>query len=167
MIPIFYLKKIINLLDDFFLKKPFFYIMSKFFILLITGIWLGLLIGLSFIEAPLKFQAPDMTQKLALGIGELVFGVLSKIELAFAILLTGLTAYIHKDLGRVALIAIGCLVVMVLLQFFVLMPILMERIAIIQADGIPPESKKHLLYIFVEVLKVITLFTIFYKVYKA
>ncbi len=140
--------------------------MNKFFLLLIIGIWLGLLIGLSFIEAPLKFQAPGITQKLGLGIGKLVFGVLSKIELVFALLITILTFNLRQNLTQFALIAIACLVGMVLLQFFVLIPILMERIAIIQADGVPPESKKHLLYIVLEVLKVFTLFTLFYKVYK-
>ena len=42
---------------------------SKMTILLMTGIWLGLLIDLSFIEAPLKFKAPEITIELGFEIG--------------------------------------------------------------------------------------------------
>jgi hypothetical protein len=38
-------------------------------------------------EAPLKFQAPNITTELGLGIGRLVFQVLNKIEILFALVL--------------------------------------------------------------------------------
>ncbi|MEM0967027.1 MAG: hypothetical protein AAGJ81_12845 [Verrucomicrobiota bacterium] len=51
---------------------------SQFFMLFVPGVWLGLVIGISFLEAPLKFQAPGITLELGLGIGRLVFGALNK-----------------------------------------------------------------------------------------
>ncbi|MGO1393209.1 hypothetical protein [Agrococcus casei] len=55
--------------------------------LLIPALWLGLIIGISLIETPLKFQAPGMTIPLGLGIGRLVFGVMNIVEAVFAIVL--------------------------------------------------------------------------------
>ena len=59
--------------------------MNKYVALLIIGIWIGMLLGISFLEAPLKFRAPNMTTSLGLGIGQLVFGALNKIELVFSL----------------------------------------------------------------------------------
>ena len=43
-------------------------------------LWLGMLAAISFIEAPLKFQAPGITIPLGLGIGRLVFAALNAVE---------------------------------------------------------------------------------------
>ncbi|MFK8007426.1 MAG: hypothetical protein AB8H03_13690 [Saprospiraceae bacterium] len=61
----------------------------KFIVLLILGIWTGMVLGISFLEAPLKFQAPNITTILGLGIGKLVFGALNKVEMIFSALLIG------------------------------------------------------------------------------
>lgn len=50
-------------------------------------VWFGLVGGISFLEAPLKFQAPNITIPLGLGIGRLVFFWLNKIEIALMILM--------------------------------------------------------------------------------
>ncbi|MGN0128251.1 hypothetical protein [Glutamicibacter soli] len=42
---------------------------------LAPALWLGLVIGSSFIEAPLKFTALGITIPLGLGIGRLVFAI--------------------------------------------------------------------------------------------
>ena len=55
--------------------------------LLVPALWLGLIIGISLIEAPLKFQAPGITIPLGLGIGRLVFGVMNIVEAVFAFVL--------------------------------------------------------------------------------
>src|SRR5699024_11851856 len=43
--------------------------------IILPAVWLGLIIGISLIEAPLEFTAPGITIPLGLGIGRLVFGV--------------------------------------------------------------------------------------------
>ncbi|GCE41717.1 probable conserved transmembrane protein [Rhodococcus wratislaviensis] len=35
----------------------------------VTFIWLGMVVAISFLEAPLKFRAPGVTVPLGLGIG--------------------------------------------------------------------------------------------------
>ena len=53
-------------------------------LILLPGVWLGFVLGISFLEAPLKFRAPGITRELGLGIGKLVFGALNKVELVLA-----------------------------------------------------------------------------------
>lgn len=55
--------------------------------LIIPALWLGLIIGISLIEAPLKFQAPGITIPLGLGIGRLVFGAMNIVEAILAVAL--------------------------------------------------------------------------------
>jgi len=48
--------------------------------LVLPVLWFGLVAAISFIEAPLKFQAPGITIPLGLGIGRLVFATLNVVE---------------------------------------------------------------------------------------
>jgi hypothetical protein len=50
-------------------------------------LWAGMVAGISFLEAPVKFTAPRVTLAIGLGIGRLVFGWLNKCELLFCALL--------------------------------------------------------------------------------
>lgn len=56
--------------------------------LVIPAVWLGLIIGISFLEAPLKFQAPGITIELGLGIGRLVFFAMNIAALTLIVILT-------------------------------------------------------------------------------
>lgn len=47
-------------------------------------IWLGMVLAISFLEAPLKFRAPNVTLQIGLGIGRLVFRALNGCELVLA-----------------------------------------------------------------------------------
>ena len=49
----------------------------------ITFVWLGMVLAISFLEAPLKFRAPNVTLQIGLGIGRLVFRALNTVELVF------------------------------------------------------------------------------------
>lgn len=60
---------------------------ARALMLLIPPIWLGLIIGISFIEAPLKFTAPGITIPLGLGIGRRVFLAMNITEVLLGILL--------------------------------------------------------------------------------
>lgn len=44
-----------------------------------------MILGISFLEAPLKFMAPGVTPEIGLSIGRKVFGVFNKIECAMAL----------------------------------------------------------------------------------
>jgi len=55
--------------------------------IIISVLWLGFVLSISFMEAWLKFQAEGVTQVIGLSIGKLVFGALNKVEIFFLILL--------------------------------------------------------------------------------
>jgi hypothetical protein len=55
----------------------------------IAFLWLGMVLALSFLEAPLKFRAPGITVQLGLGIGRLVFAAFNRVEI---VLLLGISA---------------------------------------------------------------------------
>lgn len=114
--------------------------------IVLPAVWMGLLIGLSFLEAPLKFQAPGITIPLGLGIGRLVFFAL---EIASVALLIALTA---MAFARPRLTRSGCLVliatwIVLAVQAIAIRPPLNARSDIIIAGGDPGPSVLHYAYI--------------------
>lgn len=131
--------------------------MIHFLMQLILGIWLGLLIGISFIETPLKFKTPGITQKVALSVGHLVFGALNKVEIIFSVLVL-IIAAINFNVYKTSLkLMLAVLVLIIAIQTIALFPILNERIELIQNDKIPKESNVHLIYVAFKVVKTIIL----------
>ncbi len=53
----------------------------------LTFVWLGMVLAISFLEAPLKFRAPNVTLQIGLGIGRLVFRALNTVEVVFALVI--------------------------------------------------------------------------------
>jgi hypothetical protein len=47
--------------------------------------WLGMVLAISFLEAPLKLRAPGVTLQIGLGIGRLVFRALNRAEMLLAV----------------------------------------------------------------------------------
>jgi len=46
-----------------------------------------MVVAISFLEAPLKFRAPNMTTQIGLGVGRLVFRALNDIEVMLAVVI--------------------------------------------------------------------------------
>lgn len=57
------------------------------YIVALIFIWIGLISAISFMEAWLKFRASGITLPLGLGIGQLVFNALNKVEWTLAIII--------------------------------------------------------------------------------
>ena len=95
-------------------------------IIAITFIWAGMICGISFLEAPLKFQAPGITLELGLGIGKLVFGALTKIEMVFSLLLIAFLSLSRQSRKIWMYFALPLLIVVI--DNALLMPILDQRI---------------------------------------
>ncbi len=121
----------------------------------ITFVWVGMICGISFLEAPLKFQAPGITLELGLGIGELVFGMLTKIEMAFCLLIVAFLSLVQAKTKTWLLFLLPFLIVII--DNAVLMPIMNDRIAIIRSGGPLPESSAHWWYVALELLKLFSL----------
>lgn len=113
--------------------------------------WAGLIAGISFLEAPLKFQAPGITIPLGLGIGQLVFQALNKIEivLMFVIVFCLYSAQLKSFKG----LLLYLIMVLLLMDTFWLLPVLDERAKLVLSGKPLTESHHHILYIVVEVIK--------------
>ena len=62
-------------------------------------IWLGMVLAISFLEAPLKFRAPGITIELGVGIGRLVFTALNRVELVFGLVIVVATLVSPNSIG--------------------------------------------------------------------
>jgi hypothetical protein len=112
--------------------------------------WLGMVLAISFLEAPLKFRAPGITIPLGLGIGRLVFRALNRVELVLLVL-----ALVGVALApRPALIGIAAaLAVLVGAQLGLVRPVLNRRSDRVLAGEELPRSRGHLAYVALELVK--------------
>lgn len=123
----------------------------------LTFMWLGMVLAISFIEAPLKFRAPGVTLPIGLGIGRLVFRALNGVEavLAAAIVLALLPA------PGTALISVGIAALALIAQLIGVRPHLTKRSDAVLAAGPAadelPRSRAHYVYVGLELVKVVAL----------
>ena len=117
--------------------------------LVVPALWMGLIVGLSFIETPLKFTAPGITTELGLGIGRIVFTALA---IAGAVLLLVLTAaaFAPPREDRAGLLLLAGLWAVAAVQSLGIRPLLSARSDVIIAGGDPGPSWLHYGYIAAE-----------------
>lgn len=126
----------------------------------LAWIWLGIVIGVSFLATPIKFTADSLTRPVALDVGRATFHALARLEwgltaaLAVAI---WMAAADGRRPARRTLVAAAVVAVCVVLQSAWLIPALDERVATIIAGVEPPPSHLHTVYGAVEVAKVVAL----------
>ncbi|WP_327231971.1 hypothetical protein [Streptomyces murinus] len=121
----------------------------------ITFVWLGMVLAISFLEAPLKFRAPGVTVPVGLGIGRLVFRALNTVEAVFAVVVIVAVA-----VGAAPAWIIGptaAAAVLLLAQLAAVRPYLNHRSDRVLAGEKLPRSRSHLWYVALELLKVAAL----------
>lgn len=123
----------------------------------IIFIWIGFVCAISFMEAWLKFRAPNITTALGLGIGQLVFGALNKVELFLSSSIIILSAFRLKNSKILNLYFVIALVIL-LLQTFWILPELNERATKIIQEITVPKSQLHFVFVALEIIKVVCLF---------
>jgi Domain of unknown function (DUF4149) len=121
-------------------------------------LWAGVLIGVSFLAAPAKFDAPGLTLPLALEVGRREFGALNLAELALAVVTLALAAYARPE--RTVWLGLGLAAAIVALQWLWLLPALDARAELIIRGETPAPAPWHALYIGAEVLKLLTLLVV-------
>lgn len=127
-------------------------------------IWLGMLLGVSFLATPAKFLAPSLTLPVALDVGRQTFGIFSIVEIfASGVLLV--TAVWSRPRSRVMILAAvaGCLVAG---QVVWLMPMLDRRVEVILQGSAPGQSSLHSIYIVIESVKLLLLGLITWFAYE-
>ncbi|ORB75894.1 hypothetical protein [Mycobacterium scrofulaceum] len=121
----------------------------------VTFVWLGMVLAISFLEAPLKFRAPNVTLQIGLGIGRLVFRALNTVEVCFALLVVAIVVAGPAPVGITAalFVAAGALAV----QLIAVRPALTRRSDSVLAGSDGPRSRAHYVYVGFEVVKVVAL----------
>ena len=121
-------------------------------------LWLGLVLGLTFVSATIKFQVPALQRQAAFALGKHSFLVTNRIELALALLLIiALVVRRSRGITRPTFIASGIVLSILAFQTGWFMQVLVDRIDIIVAGGTPPPSSAHVIYVAIELLKVTAL----------
>lgn len=116
-------------------------------------LWLGMVLAISFLETPLKFRAPEVTVRIGLGIGRLVFKALNAIETVLAGII--LVALVAAPAG--AVVALVGAVSALAAQLLLVRPRLTRRSNAVLAGEGAPRSHAHFAYTGLEVVKVIAL----------
>ena len=121
----------------------------------LTFIWLGMVLAISFLEAPLKFRAPGVTLQIGLGIGRLVFRALNTAEVLIAVGIAIALGLSNPRIGIVVIFAIafGALII----QLAGVRPRLTRRSDAVLAGENAPRSHAHYVYVAFEVVKLVAL----------
>jgi len=125
----------------------------------IPFVWFGAVAAISFMEAPLKFTAPNITLPLGLEIGYVVFHALNKVEIVLGVLLLVAIFFVKPEKKTVPII-FGIIAIILLLQTFWLFPLLDERTMQVINGTAEPYSNLHIYYIVFDAIKLILLLTL-------
>ncbi|QCH24648.1 hypothetical protein [Mycobacteroides salmoniphilum] len=122
----------------------------------LAAFWLGLVVAISFIEAPLKFRAPGVTIPVGLAIGRVVFRALNAVECVLASALLLLMVLGNRSTGEIAPVIAAC--VCLAIQLAAVRPAMMRRSNAIR-DGAEyaGRGRVHLAYVAVECVKALAL----------
>lgn len=129
-------------------------------------VWLGMVVAISFLEAPLKFRAPGVTLQIGLGIGRLVFRALNTAELVLG--LTVLVALQLEPPPSRVLVAILIAVIVLGIQVLAVRRWLTRRSNLVLSGEAGPDlsaprasarrrSRSHYVYVVLEFVKAVAL----------
>ena len=117
--------------------------------------WSGIVFAISFVESPLKFKSPLVTEKIGLSIGQLVFHAQNKIEWILSILVIISLFALKTDSKIVVLYLLPSFILVT--QTIILYGVLDPRVESILQGITVQKSNAHLVYIILELLKFIFL----------
>lgn len=127
--------------------------------LVLPVFWLGLLVGVSFLATPVKFQAPSLELPVALDVGRVTFALFNRVE--WVLVLLSILAALISGFPRGWSLLLGLIAFLLALQTFWLLPELNERIRVIITGEVPPASRHHMFYALLETVKSLTLLGMF------
>ncbi len=119
----------------------------------VSWLWLGMVLAISFLEAPLKFRAPGVDLATGLAIGRVVFRALNTVECLLALALVA--ALVLDRPGTVPLVGGAVAVVVLVVQLVAVRPRLTRRSdAVLAGAGAGGRrSQFHRWYVGLEVVK--------------
>lgn len=124
----------------------------------ISLVWLGMLLGVSFLSTPARFQSSLIEVPVALDVGRITFQIFARVEWVWAVLL--LAAAVPFRVSRWILAASLVVVALLAGEFFWLLPALSDRADMVIAGEPLPPGPYHFLYSSAEILKAALLLAI-------
>lgn len=121
----------------------------------LAAVWLGMLIGVSFVATPIKFTAPTLELGPALNVGRVTFTLFSRLEWGLALLTVA--AATLSPAPRTPSFLVALLAAILLMQAAWLLPALDERVAAVLQGQVPTPSWHHLGYALLEAGKAMLL----------
>jgi hypothetical protein len=121
----------------------------------VTFVWLGMVLAISFLEAPLKFRAPGVSLRIGLSIGRLVFRALNVSEAVLAAVIIAAAAADPPPARAIVPLAVAIAVLAA--QLLLVRPLLNRRSDTVLAGQDAPRSHAHHAYIVLEAIKVTAL----------
>ena len=135
-------------------------IVMYFIALAAVFIWIGFVCSISFMEAWLKFRAPNVSLSTGLSIGRLVFAALNKVEWVLGGIVASAILFSSQKQKFLESIFLYVPIIILILQTSWLLPSLNERAErIIQGMDIS-SSTVHFNYLFFEFIKIFSLFSL-------
>lgn len=122
---------------------------------MIAAIWLGMILGVSFFAAPIKFAAPGVALEELLLVGKVTFQAFTWVEFAAFAFLVGASV---GQLTRPVIIGIIFLLVLLIIQKFAVLPRLDSALVKTVAGQPTTENVLHFVYGLIDVLKLVALF---------
>jgi hypothetical protein len=121
-----------------------------------TLLWLGMVLAISFLEAPLKFRAPGVDLRTGLAIGRIVFRALNATEIVWAAVIA-VALIAHAPPSAAGTLAAILALAVLALQLGGVRPHLNRRSAQVLHGADVPRSSAHHVYIALEAVNVIAL----------
>jgi hypothetical protein len=124
-------------------------------IFFMASLWLGLLLGVSFLAAIAKFSAPSSTLPVALDVGRHTFAIFNKVEIVLAAVM--LLVVLATARTRLAAIATLLAALYVAFESAWLLPLLDERAGIVIVGQQPPPASYHEIFVYLQYAKLLAI----------
>ena len=111
----------------------------------IAWVWLGMILGVSFLAAPAKFMAESLTLPVALEVGRVTFGLFDHLEWLWvaALLAVSWRRRRQGQLDRRIAATVAVTLAIVIVQSFYFLPLLDERVGRVMAGETLEPSSLH------------------------
>lgn len=123
---------------------------------ILAAVWLGIVIGVSFMATPIKFTAPSLSLMTALEVGRVTFRLLSQVEWGLAAMMVVVLATAAERRTDVLMAALAVAVI-VLLQSTWLLPALARKTDAIASAISASPSSLHQVFVGMEAFKCLCL----------
>lgn len=124
----------------------------------LSAIWLGMLVGVSFVATPIKFTAPSLELGPALDVGRVTFRLFSRLEWLLALVTVAITTLVSAP--RAFSVVLGVLIAILVFQTGWLLHALDGRVTAVLDGQVPPPSWHHIGYAVLEAGKVALLISL-------